>query len=75
MIRDTTDLVFFGLFGVPLMLAFALMPFATIERFHSKRGFTVPSQRTVVVVRTMAAIIAVWTTISSFLYLTGLQSI
>lgn len=75
MIRDTTDLVFFGLVGVPLMLAFALIPFATIERFHDKRGFTVPSHRAVLVVRTMAAIIAVWTAVSALLYLVGLQGI
>jgi hypothetical protein len=75
LIRDTTDLVFFGLVGAPLMIALALMPFATIERFHNKRGFTVPSHRTVVVVRTMAGMIAVWTTVSALLYLTGLQGI
>ncbi|MBC9034307.1 hypothetical protein IAG41_18110 [Sphingomonas sp. JC676] len=72
MIHDTTDLIFFGLVGLPIMLAFALMPFETVKRYHNTRGWAVPSYRTVVIVRTMAVIIAGETAISALRYLTGL---
>lgn len=72
MISSTTDLIFLGLVGIPMMLAGALMPFAVLERYSVKRGWAVPSRTTVSVVRTMAAIIAVWIAVFALRYLTGL---
>jgi hypothetical protein len=71
-IHDPTELIFFGLVGVPIMLAFALMPWSYIERFHAKRGFALPSRRTVLVTRTMAATIACYTVVDALRYLAGL---
>jgi hypothetical protein len=70
-IGNTTDLIFFGLVGIPMMLAGALIPFAVIERYYGKRGLAAPSYRTVAIVRTMAAIVAAGLAISALRYLTG----
>ena len=74
MISNTTDLIFFGLVGLPIMLAFALMPFAMIERYYARKDWTMPSYRAVLVTRSLAALCAVGIAVSALGYLAGLSN-
>ena len=72
MIDDATDFFFVVFVGLPLTLTFALMPWSLLERWSAKWSYALPSYTTYLVVRGMAAVLAIFIAIEALRYLSGM---